>query len=142
MEASMTLNCSGYSESIIDVLKIFQQIGWDIYNAQGKVEYLLVGDDEYDWRCEKISKNKLFDILSEKIANKEWIGVNLFYDHGAEGISFLANTTDQILLSISINRKIVHGNNTDMAWYVENIIYKLLDIGVRVLSYQLEEYED
>ena len=29
-----------------------------------------------------------------------------------------------------------------MAWYLENIIYKLLDIGVRLLSYELMEYED
>ena len=32
MEALMTLDCSDYSESIADVLKIFQQIGWYIYN--------------------------------------------------------------------------------------------------------------
>ncbi len=143
MEASIILNCSDYSENIMDVLKIFQQIGWNIYNAQGKAEYLPIGDDdEYDWQCEKISKIKLYDIISEKIANKEQIGVNLFYNNGAEGISFMADTTDQILLSISINRKTVNGNNTDMAWYLENIIYKILNIGVRLLSYKLEEYED
>ena len=142
MEASMLLNFSNYSENIIDVLRVFQQIGWDIYNAQGKVEYLPIGDDEYDWQCEKIPKIKLYDIVSEKIAKKEQIGVNLFYNSGAEGISFLADTTDQILLSISINRRIINGKNTDMVWYLENIIYKFLDIGVRLLSYSLEEYED
>ena len=35
MEALMSLDCSNYSESIADVLKIFQQIGWYIYNPQG-----------------------------------------------------------------------------------------------------------
>ena len=44
MEALMTLDCSDYSESIADVLKIFQQIGWYIYNPQGKTEYLPIGD--------------------------------------------------------------------------------------------------
>lgn len=73
---------------------------------------------------------------------KEQIGVNLFYNNGAEGISLLTNTTEQIMLSISINRKIIKDKYTDMVWYLENIIYKLFEIDVRLLSYKLEEYED
>jgi hypothetical protein len=30
MEAMITLNCEKYSDNIIDVLKLFQDIGWDI----------------------------------------------------------------------------------------------------------------
>lgn len=143
MEALMTLDCSDYSESIADVLKIFQQIGWYIYNLQGKVEYLPIGDDdEYDWQCDEISESELYDIISKKIAGKEQIGINLFYYGGTEGISLIANNTSQILLSITINRKTIKGKYTDMSWYLENIIYKLLKIDVRLLSYQIEEYED
>jgi hypothetical protein len=29
-----------------------------------------------------------------------------------------------------------------MSWYLQNIIYKFLDIDVRLLSYKIEEYED
>lgn len=86
--------------------------------------------------------DKLYDIISKKTAKKEQIGVNLFYNNGVEGITLLANTTGQIMLSISINRKIMKGKYTDMAWYLENIIYKFFDIDVRLLSYKLEEYED
>ena len=143
MEALMTLDCSDYSESIADVLKIFQQIGWYIYNPQGKVEYLPIGDDdEYDWQCDEISESELYDIISKKIAGKEQIGINLFYYGGTEGISLIANNTSQILLSITINRKTIKGKYTDMAWYLQNIIYKFLDIDVRLLSYKIEEYED
>lgn len=143
MEALMTLDCSDYSESIADVLKIFQQIGWYIYNSQGKVEYLPIGDDdEYDWQCDEISESELYDIISKKIAGKEQIGINLFYYGGTEGISLIANNTSQILLSITINRKTIKGKYTDMSWYLENIIYKLLKIDVRLLSYKIEEYED
>lgn len=143
MEASIILNCSSYSDNIVDILKLFQQIGWDIYNPQGKVEYLPVGDDDmYDLQCEEISEIKLFDIVSEKIAKKEQVGVNLFYSNGTEGISLLAYNTAQIMLSIDINRKIVKDRHTDMVWYLENIIYKFIDIGVRLLSYGLEEFED
>lgn len=142
MEALMILDCSNYSESIIDVLKIFQQIGWHIYNPQGKVEYLQIGDtDEYDWHCDEISENKVYSIISEKLAKKEQIGINLFYGNATEGISLMAYNTSQIMLSIIINRKTIKGKYTDMVWYLENIIYKFLDIDVR-LSYKIEEYED
>ena len=64
MEALMTLDCSNYSENIVEILKIFQQIGWYIYNPQGKVEYLPIGDDdEYDWQCDEISESELYDII-------------------------------------------------------------------------------
>lgn len=143
MEALMTLDCSNYSESIVDVLKIFQQIGWYIYNPQGKVEYLPIGDDdEYDWQCKEISENELYDVISEKIAKKEQIGINLFYSKSTEGVSLMAYNTSQIMLSITINRKTIKGKYTDIAWYLENIIYKFLNIDVRLLSYKIEEYED
>ena len=71
MEALMSLDCSNYSESIADVLKIFQQIGWYIYNPQGKVEYLPIGDDdEHDWQCDEISESELYDIISKKLLTK------------------------------------------------------------------------
>ncbi|MGN0244966.1 MAG: hypothetical protein ACI4DK_03240 [Lachnospiraceae bacterium] len=37
---------------------------------------------------------------------------------------------------------ILKGKYTDMALYLENIIYKFLNIDVRLLSYKIEEYED
>ena len=76
------------------------------------------------------------------MTGKEQIGINLFYCNGAEGISLMACDTSQIILSITINRKTVKGKYTDMAWYLQNIIYKFLDIDVRLLSYKIEEYED
>ena len=99
-------------------------------------------DDEYDWQCDEKSESELYDIISKKIALKEQIGINLFYCNGTEGISLLAYNTSQIILSITINRKTIKGKYTDMAWYLQNIVYKFLDIGVRLLSYKLEEYGD
>lgn len=90
---------------MVDILKAFQRIGWDIYNPDRKIEYLPMGDDDdYAWQCEEISESRLYDIISEKIARKEQIGINLFYCGGAEGISFIASTMEQILLSIEIHR--------------------------------------
>lgn len=80
MEAVMEINCSSYSDNMIEVLKIFKQIGWDIYNPQGEVEYLPVGDDDmYNWQCEKISESKLYDIVSEKMAVRyPWRSLRLY----------------------------------------------------------------
>lgn len=143
MESLITLNCSNYSENVADILKLFQQIGWGVYNLQGKLEYLPIGDiDEYAWQCGELSEIEFYDMISAKAAGKEQIGVNLFYNNGVEGISFMAYTTEEIMLSISINRRTVKERYTDMIWYFENNVYKLWDIGVRLLSYKLEEYED
>ena len=107
------------------------------------IEYLPIGDDDkYDWQCDEISESELYDIISKKIESKEQIGVNLFYCNGTEGISLMAYNTSQTILSITINRKTVKGKYTDMSWYLENIVYKLLNADVRLLSYKIEEYED
>lgn len=143
MESLITLDCSNYSENLVDVLKVFQQIGWNIYNSQEMIEYLPVGDDDnYDWQCTKMSITKFYDIIADKIANKEQIGVNLFYDNGGEGICLLAYNTNQIILSLSINRRVIGERHTDMEWYLKNIVYRLWDIRVKLLFYKIEELED
>lgn len=46
-------------------------------NPQGKVKYWPIGDDdEYDWQCKGISEIELYDIISEKVAKKEQVGIN------------------------------------------------------------------
>ena len=143
MEASISLNCSAYSKDLIEVIKLFKLIGWGIYNSKGQVEYLPVDDnDMYNWQCEIISELELYNIISKKITNGEVVGISLFYNNSLEGISLLAQNTDEILLSIITNRKIIKNKNTDMVCYIKNIIYKLLNLNVRILSYRLEEFED
>lgn len=143
MEASITLDFSSYSNNIIEVIKLFGKIGWGIYNTKGEVEYLPIGDaDKYNWQWGKMSEAEFFEMVSNKIAHNEQVGVNLFYSNGAEGISLLAHNTKQILLSIMINRRFVDKCHTDMVWYLEHIVYRFFKIGVRLLSYELKEYED
>lgn len=144
MEASITLDFSPYSENIIDILKAFQKIGWNIYNPKNEVEYIPNGDSGmYNWLCEKMPENKFYDIISNKISKNEQVAINLFYNSGDEGITFIANDTDRILLSIDINRHtLIDQRHTDMVWYLNNIIYKFLDADVKLLSYSLSEYDD
>lgn len=144
MEASVTLDFSYYSKNLLDILEVFQKIGWSIYNSYGEIEYLLFGDNgNYDWKREKMSAIKFYQIVMDKTAAKEQVGVNLFYNDGKEGVSFLAYDTNQVILSLSINRRISNGKgHTDMNWYLENIVYKFFDFGVKLFSYQLEELLD
>jgi len=142
MESLMTLNCGVFSKKMVDIIKVFQQIGWDIYNPQGKVEYLPVGDDEnYDWQCDNMTESTFYDIISEKAINNEQIGVNLFYNNSKEGISLLAYDTNKIVLSLAINRRIIDEIHTDMVWYLVNIVYKFFNMGIRLISYKFEEFE-
>ena len=143
MEASIILDCSNYSESITDILKIFQRIGWNTRNSQGEVTYLPIGDsDMYNWVKQKISEEELYTIISNKIITGEQIGIDLFYNTSSEGLSLLAYNTSQIILSLSINRKLIDTRHTDMAWYWENIIHKFINEGVELLSYNIKEYDD
>lgn len=89
-----------------------------------------------------MTKSEFYDILVEKIAYKEQIGVNLFYHNGVEGITLLAGDTSQIMLELEINRKRINGRHTDTIWYLKNIIYKLFEIGIELLSYSLKEYDN
>lgn len=143
METLIEIDCSAYSENIIDIFFVFQKIGWWIYNPQKKVEYLPIADnDNYDWQCEKMLEVDFYNIINNKINNKELVGVNLFYNNSDVGVSLLAYNTNQITLGISINRKTIDKRHTDMIWYLENIIYKLFEADVRLLSYRFEEFED
>lgn len=143
MEALLILDCSQYSQSVIEILKKFQQIGWGLYNSQEKIEYLPLGDnDDYDWQCKKMSMNQFYNIVEKKIDCGEIVGINLYYRDGKEGVSLLAHNTRQIMLNISINRKTIDENHTDMSWYINNIIYQLFKVDVKILSYKVEEFED
>lgn len=97
MEAMITLNCEKYSDNIIDVLKLFQDIGWDIYDTQGMVEFLPINDSgQYNWKREKISELKLYNIISDKIMHGEQIGIILFYNNGCEGIHLLQKAQNKL----------------------------------------------
>ena len=54
----------------------------------------------------------------------------------------IATGTNDILFCLDINRRILRDDITDLSWYLENIINKLRDAGVEILSLEIEEYVD
>ncbi len=143
MEALISIDCSGYSDDIFDIINVLEKIGWSYYDKEGYIEYLPLGDNDcYDWQKGKLDSAEFNDLISKKVTQKERIGISLFYQYGNEGTSMIATGTNDILFCLDINRRILRDDITDLSWYLDNIINKLRDAGVEILSLEIEEYVD
>ena len=142
MEAHILLDCSNFSDNLVDVIEKFQQIGWKLSDAGGKSEFLPLGKNDFEWITKDIAEYELFETVRKKAECKETVGVHLFYSNGVEGISFLAEKTNSITLGLSINRKIAINRHTDFPWYFENLIAKLWNAGVEPWRCTMEEIDD
>ncbi|MGN0607946.1 MAG: hypothetical protein ACI4J6_01970 [Oscillospiraceae bacterium] len=146
-ESMLILDCSSHSKEIIDVIKLFNKIGWAFKNE--KMEYLPLNDgDMYNWQEEPLSHDNLFSIVSQKQENGETIGVILYQNKSDKGITFLAKSTDEILIGLDINRKTIGrdfsdiscgGDYTDISWYIINIVAKLEKAGCVLEKIKYEE---
>lgn len=132
-------------KKIIDIINLFNRIGWKYYNHNNEVEYLPIGDNgDYDWQKSVLSKIELQDLVNKKQDNKEIVGLNLYYENMEQGITLLAENTEQIVIDLDINRKTIESNResiTDVGWYIENIIKKLEDEKCHVDFLKFEEYQ-
>lgn len=93
-EAFIEMNCSRFSDKLVDIIDLFKEIGWTYYNPEHKIEYLPLGDDDdYDWQIESMSDRKLKKLLKKKQENKEIIGISLYCHYSPEGVSLTAKDT-------------------------------------------------
>lgn len=144
-EAMIVLDCGRYSRNIADIIEIFKKIGWEVRNKDNLTEYLPLRDnDQYNWQTAMLSDDDLTELILQKQNNSEKIGINLFYEHSDIGISMLAETTAEIILSLNINRQTVSDSNniTDICWYFNNIILKLHNAGCCIDCFQFSDYTD
>ena len=143
MEALITLEVCDNSKGIKEIFNLFNKSGWGTFNEKGEAEYLPIGDkDEFAWVHKRISENELFEMLSTKLVQNEMIGVNLFFKNGKEGITLMTEDVRKFVLSLSINRRLINDRNTDMSWYFNNLIFRLIENNANILSYSIEEYDD
>ena len=146
-EPVLILDCSSYSKEITDIIKLFNEIGWVFRNE--KMEYLPLNDcDMYCWQEEALSFDRLFYVVSQKQKNGEQIGVILYQNNSDKGTTFLANNTDEIILCLDINRKVIDedfseiswgGDYTDISWYIINIVAKLEKAGCVLKQIKFQE---
>ena len=145
-EALLEINCSRYSERIVDIIKLFDQLGWKYYDSEKNIVYLPLGDDDsFDWRKEFLSENELHKLINNKQDNFEQIGLRLYYENSERGFVLLAKNTKEIVIDLNISRRTVENNResiTDVGWYFNNIVQKLNDSGCPVDYIKFEEYID
>ena len=145
-EAIIELNCSKYSEKITDLINLFNELGWKYYNAEEKIEYLPIGDDDaFNWQKKFLSEDELQELINYKQNNSERVGLNLYYENSEEGLTLLIKNTKEIIIDLSINRKTIENNResiTDIGWYFNNIIQKLKERECPIDYIKFEEYVD
>lgn len=145
-EAILEINCSRYSEKIIDVINLFSELGWKYYDDEKNIEYLPLGDDdEFDWQKEFLSEKELKELINNKQDRYERIGLNLYYENSEEGLTLLAKNTKEIVINLNINRRTIENSRdsiTDIGWYFNNIIQKFKERECPIDYIKFEEYVD
>lgn len=145
-EASMELDCSRYSDRISEIVELFGMIGWGIYDEEDSVEYLPLGDrDDYNWQMGvALSEGELYSLIGRKQEHGEMAGVVLYYHESDIGITLLAENTREIMLMLNINRVTIDDelhDITDVGWYTERIVHKLIRSGCPVDDFKYEELQ-
>lgn len=145
-EAILEINCSRYSEKIIDIIGLFNKTGWKYYNTEEKIQYLPLGDnDDFHWQKRFLSEKELEEIINKKQERSELVGLNLYYENSQEVITLLAKNTKEIVIALNINRKTVENNResiTDVGWYFNNIVQRFKEKGCPIDYVKFEEYVD
>ncbi|MBO5522822.1 MAG: hypothetical protein J5986_03960 [Roseburia sp.] len=143
-EAILEINCSRYSERIIDVINLLNELGWKYYDTEKNIEYLPLGDDDdFDWQKDYLSANELQELVNKKQDNFERVGLNLYYENAREGITLLAKNTKEIVIDLNINRRTVENSResiTDIGWYFNNIIQRFQERQCPIDYIKFEEY--
>lgn len=100
-EAILEINCSRYSERIIDVINLFNEVRWKYYDAEKNIEYLPLGDnDDFDWQKKFLSEKELKELINNKQDKYERIGLNLYYENSEEGLTLLTKNTKEIVINL------------------------------------------
>ena len=63
----------------------------------------------------------------------------MYFDDTEIGITLLAHNTSEILLSLDVNRVSLNNKETDMTWYLENLIIPLKKHGLIIASVSFDD---
>ena len=96
--------------------------GWS-FEKDGVVSYLAVGDaDDFNWRKDRISRDSLFEIVSEKEKLGELIGVAMYWRGTKIGGEILFHTSSAMSMILSMNRMVNSKGITDVTWYLDRLV--------------------
>ncbi len=145
-EASFELNCPEYTGSVADIVKLLNSFGWSYYDEDGRAEYLPVGDcGSFDWQMAEMTETQLFEIFDCLCQRGETIGIVMYYRDTEHGITLLSSDTGSIIIIPNICRRTLNDDDdnsiTDVSWYAERIVQKLIWYGCKVSGFRFEEFE-
>ncbi len=145
-DASMEISFSRSFNKISDLIILFNEIGWNYYNENNKVEYLPIGDDDdFDWQSDTLSEKQLVEIIDKKEEEQELIGIHLFFKNSRYGITLLIKDLGKVLINLNINTIAINNNRnsiTDFGWYFDNIVKRINEKVGCLDYYEFEDYVD
>ncbi len=143
-ESFIEINYIDDKKPIYYVADLLCRFGWSLYNPKGQIEYLPLGDnDDFNWKAEAMPKQELEQLMLEKQKNDELAGINLFYEGTDFGISLTGKNTDDICISLDINRYKIDESReslTNISWYFEKIIKILYSDKSMRFSYKIVDF--
>lgn len=129
----------------LEVIELFLKSGWTQID-QGKVSYLAhtPDDDDYDWIDRPCSQwDSVKAEILKKINLSQKIGIQLYFEQvgGIFIFKTLANKNLDVMISWSINRRVLKNNLTDFSYYENELIRTLKSGGLRVEQMKSEQIE-
>ncbi len=110
-----------YYFSVKDLIQEMQKNGWNI-KKDGKICYLPLQDELFNWTEHPISETEWMEIVFQKEQNNEIIGVMFYWKNTKIGISMLVFPDGQITFQMTVNRLKLNSDITNVNWYLKKIM--------------------
>ncbi len=123
------------NSNIIDFLVAFENSGW-IIDIFGKIQFLPLGDEDFDWQFIEYSNRELVEsILIKKFDLNELIGISLIKKELSLYIDVLIYPKFEKISFLMYSRKtILDLDVTDFSWYLNEIIPIMIKSGFSIES--------
>lgn len=143
MSLSAAIKIELNTVDVIDIVECLICNGWSIRDAEGKISFLPVDDNEYySWSAEFLTDVQLKLIIKSKLVKKEVIGL-FFYKDNVCYTNILFLPSSEIIVNCDINRKIIQSKDgimfTDVNWYINEVIVPLIINGYQVRRFEYIE---
>lgn len=129
----------------VRIIEKLLNYGWNFRN-EGSVSFLPIGDkDDFNWQNDDISLDSLINILKNKEQAHEIIGIVMIWKDTRVGGEFLIIENQKISINLSINRKIISDNTTnlritDVNWYLSKLLPAFNQEGILLDSFCYQEH--
>lgn len=130
----------GYPVTVTGMLSTLAGHGWTAVEPMG-VSYVIAINDDWDWRSEEPGRAAEIALrLDAPDLSGVPVGISLYHQQAATGGTMLFfRDRKETAFSPVLDRREVPGapRMTDMAWYVQHLVYPLIDGGL--LQYELRD---